>query len=167
MMSDVESHAASARSACHILIAGNYIFRRAAASIVRDIIPNATITEVSCLGDDTLSSGQFFAAIVEPAARSQVQTIRRRIDAVLTPRQQTVLTLLQQGYSNKEIARAMDLSPYTVKVHVSALLRWFAVRNRSDLMAATIPAEMVAATCANARPLAAPHSHAMATDLAA
>jgi DNA-binding NarL/FixJ family response regulator len=167
MMSDVENHEASARRACHILIAGNYIFRRTAASIVRDIIPNATITEVSCLGDDTLCSGQFFAAIVEPAARSQAQAIPRRIDAVLTPRQQAVLTLLQQGYSNKAIARALDLSPYTVKVHVSALLRWFAVRNRSDLMAAALPAEMVAATCANARPLAAPHSHAIATGLAA
>jgi DNA-binding NarL/FixJ family response regulator len=54
----------------------------------------------------------------------------------LTPRQDGVLGLLQQGYSNKEIARRLNLSPHTVKIHVSALLRRFSVQKRSDLAAA-------------------------------
>jgi DNA-binding NarL/FixJ family response regulator len=51
----------------------------------------------------------------------------------LTPRQNGVLGLLLKGYSNKQIARELDLSPHTVKIHVSALLRCFAVQKRSSL----------------------------------
>ena len=62
----------------------------------------------------------------------------RRDPHRLTPRQNGVLGLLLKGYSNKEIARELDLSPHTVKIHVSALLRCFAVDKRSSLtLAAT------------------------------
>jgi DNA-binding NarL/FixJ family response regulator len=54
----------------------------------------------------------------------------------LTPRQHAVLSLLLKGYSNKEIARELNLSPYTVKIHVSALLRSFSVQKRSGLAVA-------------------------------
>ena len=51
----------------------------------------------------------------------------------LTGRQSDVLKLLLNGYSNKMIARELDLSPHTVKFHVGALLRHFAVERRTDL----------------------------------
>jgi two-component system, NarL family, response regulator DevR len=51
----------------------------------------------------------------------------------LTERQSAVLELLSNGCSNKEIARQLELSPNTVKIHVSALLRHFSVRRRTDL----------------------------------
>jgi DNA-binding NarL/FixJ family response regulator len=53
----------------------------------------------------------------------------------LTHRQQGVLNLLINGLSNKEIARELKLSHNTVKIHVSALLRQFAVETRADLAA--------------------------------
>jgi len=49
----------------------------------------------------------------------------------LTPRQRDVLELIVQGWSNKEIARWLDLGPGTVKCHLSALMRNLGVRNRS------------------------------------
>jgi len=52
----------------------------------------------------------------------------------LTERQRSVLKLLQNRYSNKEIARELHLSHHTVKIHVSALLRYFSVESRIDLM---------------------------------
>jgi DNA-binding NarL/FixJ family response regulator len=52
----------------------------------------------------------------------------------LTGRQENVLDLLRNGLSNKAIARKLHLSPNTIKIHVSALLRHFAVQNRSDLI---------------------------------
>jgi DNA-binding NarL/FixJ family response regulator len=52
----------------------------------------------------------------------------------LTRRQENVLELLQNGLSNKAIARKLHLSPNTIKIHVSALLRHFAVQTRSDLI---------------------------------
>ncbi|MAK61635.1 MAG: hypothetical protein CMK09_11695 [Ponticaulis sp.] len=49
----------------------------------------------------------------------------------LTPRQMDVLSGLSRGLSNKEIARELDISPFTVRIHVSALLRAIGVASRS------------------------------------
>jgi DNA-binding NarL/FixJ family response regulator len=40
----------------------------------------------------------------------------------LTPREQEVLELLAQGFSNPEIGRALEISSHTAKFHVQALL---------------------------------------------
>ncbi|MCU9948299.1 LuxR C-terminal-related transcriptional regulator [Pseudomonas sp. PDM13] len=49
----------------------------------------------------------------------------------LTPRQQDVLRLIANGMSNKEIARELDISPFTVRIHVSSLLRTLGVNTRA------------------------------------
>lgn len=52
--------------------------------------------------------------------------------ARLTARQIEVLRLLARGEANKEIARALDLSPATVKTHVAAVLAAFGAANRTE-----------------------------------
>jgi DNA-binding NarL/FixJ family response regulator len=202
---------------CKILIAGNCIFRRGVASIVRDVVPSALIAEAFRFADARmqLDRGEFFAAIfdidadelnvpislrtlhvdcprlilgvlsrsanandvlsyfaagvtgyvlensdqteVERAVREILNgaiyippnvvdpaafepglepSARRRSYSPLTPRQSEVLRLLRKGASNKEIARQLKLSPHTVKIHVSALLRYFSVQKRSGLAVA-------------------------------
>jgi len=202
---------------CKILIAGNCIFRKGVASIVRDVVANASISEAFCLADARaqLNRGEFVAAIfdidadelngpvsfrtlrvdcphlilgvlsrtatagdilsylaagvtgyilersgqteveravreilngaiyippnvIEPAACEPEFAIPalRRNWCRLTPRQDGVLRLLLKGHSNKEIARQLNLSPHTVKIHVGALLRCFAVQKRSNLAVA-------------------------------
>ena len=54
----------------------------------------------------------------------------------LTGRQREVLELLCEGASNKEIARRLDLSEKTIKVHVSAILRELGVVNRTQAVQA-------------------------------
>lgn len=52
----------------------------------------------------------------------------------LTERQQQVQKLLcERGLSNKAIARHLNISEGTVKIHVSAILKRYAVRNRTQL----------------------------------
>lgn len=52
----------------------------------------------------------------------------------LTDRQQEVQKLLcERGLSNKAIARQLSISESTVKIHVSAILKRYGVRNRTQL----------------------------------
>lgn len=51
---------------------------------------------------------------------------------ILTPRQCEVLDLLCEGLSNKVIARRLDLSEFTVRGHVQAVLGLLGVSSRSQ-----------------------------------
>lgn len=50
----------------------------------------------------------------------------------LTLRQLEVITMLGRGFSNKEIARALDVAERTVKAHVSAVFEALNVKNRTQ-----------------------------------
>lgn len=54
-----------------------------------------------------------------------------RIEA-LTPRQHDVLRLLAEGKPNKLIARSLEISEATVKVHLLAVFRVLGARNRTE-----------------------------------
>ncbi len=53
----------------------------------------------------------------------------------LTRRESDVLQLLLLGKTNKQIALDLNISDYTVRDHVSALLRKRGVRTRMELIA--------------------------------
>lgn len=59
-------------------------------------------------------------------------------ESALTPRQRSVLSLVLQGLSNKEIARSLGLTVGTTKNYVSELLKASNVRTRSEMLA-TLP----------------------------
>ncbi len=52
----------------------------------------------------------------------------------LTPRETEIATMLRQGFSNKEIARAFDLSESTVKHHVHQVLAKHGMNSRIQLL---------------------------------
>jgi len=72
--------------------------------------------------------------LTEPAAAPEPMSapIDPQILATLTPRQCEVLRLLGKGQANKEIARALDISEGTVKIHLAAIFRLLEVRNRTE-----------------------------------
>lgn len=52
----------------------------------------------------------------------------------LTERQKGILEAVMGGLSNKQIARRLGISEYTVKEHVTAILAAYGVRNRLELI---------------------------------
>lgn len=50
----------------------------------------------------------------------------------ISPREHDVLLALAAGLSNKEIARQLDVSPNTVKTHLSRLFEKLGARRRTD-----------------------------------
>ncbi|GEM_PF-4286948 len=55
-----------------------------------------------------------------------------RSSASLTERQMQVLDLVARGFSNKEIARSLTISPETVKSHLKQVYSRFSVTNRIE-----------------------------------
>jgi len=52
----------------------------------------------------------------------------------LTPRQREVLQFIARGYSAREIAAALNLSPRTVETHKYEMLRALGLRKTADLV---------------------------------
>ncbi|MFY9314490.1 MAG: LuxR C-terminal-related transcriptional regulator, partial [Burkholderiales bacterium] len=52
--------------------------------------------------------------------------------AELTPREQEILACIADGSSNKMIARALDITDGTVKLHVKSILRKLGLRSRVE-----------------------------------
>jgi ATP/maltotriose-dependent transcriptional regulator MalT len=55
-----------------------------------------------------------------------------RADDALTARERGVLTMIGNGLSNKQIARALKISPETVKSHVKSIFLKLAVSTRTE-----------------------------------
>ena len=66
------------------------------------------------------------------------------LPAHLTPRQSEVLRLLARGYSTKQIARELHLSPETVRNHIRHLFRALGVHSRIEAVAVARHGELAA-----------------------
>ena len=55
------------------------------------------------------------------------------IDRALTPREQQVTVLVSAGLSNKEVARRLEMSEGTVKIHLHNIYAKTGVANRTAL----------------------------------
>ena len=79
-------------------------------------------------GDSLIPNGKPVDGVVVTAGNAQPG---------LTDRQREVLQLIQRGYNNRKIARALEISEGTVKQHVHALLGALRVTSRTEAIAAT------------------------------
>lgn len=70
-------------------------------------------------------------APMEGTGNADPQTSHSGGDA-LTARERDVLAMIGQGYSNKRIARSLDISPETVKSHVKRIFSKLAVSTRTE-----------------------------------
>ena len=97
-----------------------YLIKDASAKDVVDAIRRAKAGQTT-LGAEVVQS------LIEPTARSNSQPA-----SDLTARQREVLILLARGFSNKEIARNLNVTLSTARHHVSIILSKLDVSNRAE-----------------------------------
>ena len=85
-----------------------------------------------------LSGGQYFPAFLigsyEQTKPSAEKSYILPSGEKLTKRQQEVLSYLQQGLSNKQIAGKMNISEPTVKLHIHGLFYKLGAMNRTQIV---------------------------------
>jgi DNA-binding NarL/FixJ family response regulator len=65
------------------------------------------------------------------------QTTRRKN---FSPRQSQILSLMAEGFSDKEIARKIGVRYPTVRTHIDRVFRGYGVRNRTEAVAVWLSA---------------------------
>jgi len=62
------------------------------------------------------------------------KVIKQNAIKPLSDRENKVLSLVAEGYSNNEIARELCISVNTVKNHISSIMKKMNVKNRNQLI---------------------------------
>lgn len=115
-------------TAC-VMISGDEsadIAARAVAAGASGFIPKSFTAEEMLAAIRKVLAGEVF---VPERSRNALPTPE---STGLTLRQLEVISMLGRGFSNKEIARALDVAERTVKAHVSAVFEALNVRNRTQ-----------------------------------
>lgn len=114
--------------ACRVLVVTSFTDRlvhaiRAGARgyLSKDVDPEALVAAVR-----SVAAGHL---LLEPDA---VATLTGAPPSALTARERDVLTLLAEGRSNREIARALLVAEKTVKTHVSSILLKLGLADRTQ-----------------------------------
>ncbi|WP_426573409.1 LuxR C-terminal-related transcriptional regulator [Aquihabitans sp. McL0605] len=81
---------------------------------------------------DAVFSPRLAGFVLDAFAGEAPAVIDTELDA-LTPREQDVLRLIARGYTYKELARRLSISPKTVETHVSSVLRKLQLSSRHEL----------------------------------
>ena len=76
--------------------------------------------------------------ISDPAVRAEINDATSRLlgvhhpDALLTPREMDLISLVARGYSNSRVADSLGLTVYTVKGYMKAVMRKLGAENRYE-----------------------------------
>jgi two-component system, NarL family, nitrate/nitrite response regulator NarL len=119
-------------TAC-IIISGDEqegLGNQAVAAGASGFIPKSFTADEMLTAIDHVLNGNVF---VPPSGQTAIPPAAT---SALTLRQMEVICMLARGFSNKEIARELQLAERTVKAHVTAVLDALNVRNRTQAVIA-------------------------------
>jgi two-component system nitrate/nitrite response regulator NarL len=99
--------------------------------LLKDMEPEDLLAAIDQTLNGSTVIGERLNGLLARAIREEA-TENQRDSATLTKREQEILHGLAQGLSNKLIARNLDITEATVKVHVKNLLRKLGFRSRLE-----------------------------------
>lgn len=100
--------------------------------LLKDMEPEDTLESIRTAASGKLVVSDRLTELLASALRSESNTPQDSEEASLTIREHEILALIAEGLSNKLIARALDISPGTVKVHVKNVLRKLNLNSRVE-----------------------------------
>lgn len=114
--------------------ASGYLHKSAASQELERAIDQVT------RGEQYLPTALAQTASIEPA---RVEDTRSDVQLELTPRQREVLTLIAEGYSTRDIARALGISVKTVETHRAQLMDRLDIHDVASLVRYAIKMKLV------------------------
>jgi two-component system, NarL family, nitrate/nitrite response regulator NarL len=109
---------------------GDGVSARAISAGASGFIPKSFTADEMVAAIQKVLAGEVFVPASTDITKSPSQP------SGLTLRQLEVIEMLGRGFSNKEIARALDVAERTVKAHVSAVFEALIVKNRTQAVLA-------------------------------
>ena len=99
--------------------------------LLKDMEPEDILDSLRRATEGRLVISRQLTELLARALREE-QRPQRPEEAGLTPREEEILRLIAKGYSNKLVARELDLAVGTVKVHVKHILKKLRLRTRVE-----------------------------------
>ncbi len=99
--------------------------------LLKDMEPEDLLAAIDRTLNGSTVIGEALSGLLARAIRDEA-SVSQRESASLTSREQEILRGLAQGLSNKLIARQLDITEATVKVHVKNLLKKLGFRSRLE-----------------------------------
>lgn len=99
--------------------------------LLKDMEPEEILDSLRRATEGRMVISRQLTELLARALREE-QRPQRPEEAGLTPREEEILRLIAKGYSNKLVARELDLAVGTVKVHVKHILKKLRLKTRVE-----------------------------------
>jgi len=128
----------------------NALKAQASACMDKDLTADQLVDTIRRVarGEHPINEGLTTRPKLAEQVLQQFQELSRRYEAEaiispLTPRETEILNYMTQGYLNKQIAIALDISEQTIKNHVTSILRKLNANARTDAVVIAIKQGLV------------------------
>ncbi|MDQ7028849.1 MAG: response regulator transcription factor [Ardenticatenia bacterium] len=103
---------------------------RISGYILKDEMPDSIVKAIRTV----MEGGVWYSRAIANKLSRLIRQPHRLPEPVLTPREKEVLRLIAQGYSNTEIAEALNLAYQTVRNYISRIYSKLGVHSRSEVI---------------------------------
>lgn len=96
------------------------------------------------VGSDFGERERFLLTLLRPHIAEAYRAMQRRAAAAtLTPRQVEILELVAEGWTNRQVARRLEMSEATVRTHLNNIFTRLGVTSRTAAVAHGLPDRLI------------------------